>query len=51
MYNHEHYKLYNEPDTVDVNKVGRLRRLGQLLRTQEQNPYKKLTLHKPEGTQ
>jgi hypothetical protein len=31
-------------------KVGRLRWLGQLFRMQEQNPCRKLTLHKAEGT-
>jgi hypothetical protein len=35
---------------VKVIKVGRFRWLGQLLRMQEQNPCRKLTLHKPEGT-
>jgi hypothetical protein len=52
-YSHEQYKSYNEEDTVKVFKVGRLRSLkwfGHLLRTQEQNPCRKLTLHKPEGT-
>jgi hypothetical protein len=44
------YKLYNETDTVKVDKVGRLRWLGQLFRMQKQNPCRKLTLHKPEGT-
>jgi hypothetical protein len=49
-YNHELYKLYNEPDIVKVIKVGRLRWLGHLFRMQEQNPCRTLTLHKPEGT-
>jgi hypothetical protein len=48
-YNHELYKLYNEPDIVKVIKVGRLRWLGHLFRMQEQNPCRKLTPHKPEG--
>jgi hypothetical protein len=50
-YNHELYKLYNGPDIVKVSKVGQLRSLGHLFRMKEQNPCKKLTLHKPEGTQ
>jgi hypothetical protein len=50
-YNHEFYKLCNEPDVVKVFQVGRLRWLGHLSRMQEQNPCRKLTLHKPEGTQ
>jgi hypothetical protein len=49
-HNHELYKLYNEPDIVKVIKVGRLRWLGHLFRMQEQNSYRKLTLHNPEGT-
>jgi hypothetical protein len=48
-YNHELYKLYNELDTVKVIKVGRLRWLGHLYRTQAQNPCRKSTLHKPDG--
>jgi hypothetical protein len=49
-YNHEIYKLYNEPDIVKVIKVGRLRCLGQHFRMRKQYPCSKLTLHKPEGT-
>jgi hypothetical protein len=49
-HNHELYILYNEPDIVKVIKVGRLRKLGHPVRMQEQNPCRKLTLHKPEGT-
>jgi hypothetical protein len=33
-----------------VIKTGRLRWLGHLFRMQELDPYRKLTLHKPEGT-
>jgi hypothetical protein len=49
-YNHELYKLYNEANIVKVIDVGLLRWLRQLFRTQGQNPRRKLTLHKPEGT-
>jgi hypothetical protein len=49
-YNHELYKWCNEPDIMKVIKVGRLRWLGQFFRMQEQNPWRKLTLLKPEGT-
>jgi hypothetical protein len=49
-YNHEIYKLYNEPDIVRVIKVGLLRWLGHLFRMQKQNPCRNLTVHKPEGT-
>jgi hypothetical protein len=34
---------------MKVIKVGRLRLLGHLIKMQEQNPCKKLTLMKPEG--
>jgi hypothetical protein len=51
-YNHELYKLYNEPDIIKVIKVGLLKWLRHLFRMQGQkNPCRKLTLHKPEGTQ
>jgi hypothetical protein len=43
-YNHELFKLYNEPHIVKVTKVGRLRWLGHLFRMHEQNPCRKLTL-------
>jgi hypothetical protein len=48
-YNHELYKLRNELDIATVIKVGRLRWMGHLFRMQEQNPCRKLTLHKPEA--
>jgi hypothetical protein len=47
-YNHELYKLYNEPNIVKV-KVWQLRWLGQLLRIQK-HPCRKLTLYKSEGS-
>jgi hypothetical protein len=47
-YGHELYQLYNEPDIMEAMKSGRLRWLGHLFRLQEQNPCRKLTLHKPE---
>jgi hypothetical protein len=43
-YNNELYKLYSEPDTVTVIKIGRLRWLGHLFRMQELDPCRKLTL-------
>jgi hypothetical protein len=49
-YNNELYKLYNEPDTVRVIKIGRLRWQDHLFRMQELDPCRKLTLYKPEGT-
>jgi hypothetical protein len=50
MYNHELYKLYNEPGLLKIIKYGRLRWLGHLFIMQEQNPCRKLNLNKPEGT-
>jgi hypothetical protein len=48
-YSNELSKLYNEPDTVRVIKIGRLRWLGQLFRMQQLDPWRKLTLHQPES--
>jgi hypothetical protein len=39
-----------ELDMVKVIKIGRLRWLGQLIRMQELDPCRKLTVLKPEGT-
>lgn len=47
---HGIYKLYNEPDVMKVIKVGRLGLLGHLFRMQEENPCRKLNLHKQEVT-
>jgi hypothetical protein len=49
-YNHELHQLYNEPGIMKVIKSGRLMWLGHLF-MQEQNPCRKLTVHKPQGTQ
>jgi hypothetical protein len=49
-YNHELDKLCNTPDVVKVIKGGQLRQLQHLFRMHEQNPCRKLSLHKPEGT-
>lgn len=43
--------LYDELGLVEVLKIGRLRRLGQLFRMQELDPCRKLTVMKPGGTQ
>jgi hypothetical protein len=48
-YNHEIYKLYNEPDTVTVIKVERWRWLGHPFSMQEENSFRKLTVRKQEG--
>jgi hypothetical protein len=49
-YNRELYKLYNKRDIRKVIREGQLSWLEHLFRMQEQNPCRKLTLHKPEGT-
>jgi hypothetical protein len=49
-YNSELYTLYGEPDVVKVVKIRRLRWLGYLIRMQELDPCRKLTLFKPGGT-
>jgi hypothetical protein len=46
-YNHELYQLYEEPDIVKVVKVGRLRWLRHLFRSEDMNPCRKLTFTKP----
>jgi hypothetical protein len=43
--------LYDELGLVEVTKIGRLRWLGHLVRMQEVNPCRKLTVLQPEGTQ
>jgi hypothetical protein len=50
-YNHELYKLYNAPDIAKSgqSKWSAVKWLRHL-RMKEQNPCRKLTLHKPEGT-
>ena len=42
--------VYDELDIVKLIKIGRLKWLGQLLRMQEMDPCRKLTVFKPEGT-
>jgi len=49
-YDREHYKLCDELDAVKVLKIGILRWLGHLFRIHELDPYRKLTVLKPEGT-
>jgi hypothetical protein len=44
------YALYDELDIVKVIKIGRLKWLGRLLRMQELDSCRKLTVLKPEGT-
>jgi hypothetical protein len=44
------YFTYNEPDIMKVFKLDRLRWLGHIFIMHEQNPCRKVTLHKPEDT-
>jgi hypothetical protein len=49
-YNHELYKLFNEPDITGYVKVKRLKWAGHLMRTSENRTIKKVFNTKPEGT-
>jgi hypothetical protein len=42
-FNHELYKVYNEPERAKVIETDSLRWLGYLCRTQEQDPWGKAT--------
>ena len=46
-YNTEIYNLYKEPDVIKVVKANRLRWLGHLFRTDDNNPCKKVNLNDP----
>jgi hypothetical protein len=48
-YNEELYRLYNETDLVTAIRIAKLRWAGHIVRMQDNLPYTKLTLHKPEG--
>jgi hypothetical protein len=48
-YNHELYKLFNEPDITGYIKVKRLEWAGHLIRTSENRTIKKIFSTKPEG--
>jgi hypothetical protein len=49
-YDHELYKLFNEPDITGYIKVKRLEWAGHLMRTSENRTIKKIFNTKPEGT-
>jgi hypothetical protein len=49
-YNHELYKLFNEPDITGYIKAKRLEWAGHLIRTSENRTIKKIFNTKPEGT-
>ena len=48
-YNEELYRLYDETDLVTTIRITRLRWAGHIVRMQDNLPYKKITLDKPEG--
>jgi hypothetical protein len=48
-YNEELYHLYDETDLVTSVRITRLRRVGHIVRMQDNLPCKKITLDKPEG--
>jgi uncharacterized Rossmann fold enzyme len=49
-YNHELYKLFNEPDIIGYIKAKKLEWAGHLIRTSENRIIKKIFSTKPEGT-
>jgi hypothetical protein len=49
-YNHELYKLFNEPDITGYIKAKRLEWAGHLICTSENRTVKKIFNTKPEGT-
>ena len=48
IYNEELYHPHDETDLVTTIKIARLRWAGYIVRTQDNLPYKKITLDKPE---
>ena len=43
-YNDEIYNLYSEPKIVNIIKIGRLRWIGHMMRMEEDNATRRLTL-------
>ena len=48
-YNDEIYNLYSEPNIVNIIKIGRLRWIGHVMRMEEDNATRRLTLLRPDG--
>ena len=48
-YNDEIYNLYSEPNIVNIIKVGRSRWIGHVMRIEEDNATRRLTLLRPDG--
>ena len=49
-YNSELYFIYTDPDIIKTIKISKLRWTGHIMRMPEENPVKKLTLLRPEGS-
>ena len=49
-YNNEIYSSFSDVDIVKHIKISRLRWAGHIIRMEEDNPVRKLTLLKPEGS-
>ena len=49
-YNSELYSIYTDPDIIKTIKISKLRWTGLIMRMPEQNPVKKLTLLRSEGS-
>ena len=49
-YNSELYFIYTEPDIIKTIKISKLCWTGHIMRMPEENPVKKLTLLRPEGS-
>ena len=48
--NRELYSIYTDPDIIKTIKISKLRWTGHIMRMPEENPVKKLTLLRPEGS-
>jgi hypothetical protein len=49
-YNSELYSIYTDPDIIKTIKISKLHWTGHIMRMPEENPVKKLTLLRPEGS-
>ena len=49
-YNGELYLMYTDPDIIKTIKISKLLWTGHIMRMPEENPVKKLTLLRPEGS-
>ena len=43
-------EIYTDPDIIKTIKISKLRWTGHIMRIPEENPVKKLTLLRPEGS-